>query len=66
MEKGKNISLRDSYIEIQGDEKEVAQNIDDISNGIIKMVISTKSLPKTPVRFTKKNLKKYLKETYSF
>ena len=33
MEKDKYISLGDSYIEIEGDEKEVAHFIDDILNG---------------------------------
>ena len=59
METNKYISLGDSYIDI-GDEREVAQYIDDISNGKIKVVLSTKPLPKTPVKITK-NLKKYLK-----
>ena len=30
------------------------------------MELSTKSLPKTPVKLTKKNLNKYLKETKLF
>ena len=57
MEKDKYISLGDSYIEIQGDEKEVARFNDDILNGNIKFELSTKSLPKTPVNITKKYLK---------
>ena len=61
MEADKFISLRDSFIEIQGDEKEVTQYIDDISNGKIVMVLSKKSLPKTPVKLTKRNIKIYLK-----
>ena len=64
MENDKYISLRDNYIEIQGDEKEVAKYIDDISNGKILMVLSTKSLSKTHVKLTKKNLKKYLEKAY--
>ena len=61
MENDKYISLRDSYLEIQEDEKEVAVYIDDVSNGKIMMVLSTKPLPRTPVKLTKKNLKKFLK-----
>ena len=61
METDKYISLGDRYIDIEGDEREVAQYIDDISNGKIKVVLSTKPLPKTPVKITTKNLKKYLK-----
>ena len=49
METDKNISLGDSYIDIEGGEKEVAQFIDDILNGKIKMELSTESLPKIPV-----------------
>ena len=58
MEKDEYFSLGDSYIEIQGDEKQVAQFIDDILNGKIKFELSTKFLPETPVKLTKKNLKK--------
>ena len=58
MEKDKYISLGDSYIEIQADEEQVAQFKDDILNGKIKIETSTKSLPKTLVKLTKKNLKK--------
>ena len=61
MEKDKFISLADSYIEIEGDEKEVTQFIDDILDEKIKIVITTKSLSKTPVKLTKSNLKEYLK-----
>ena len=61
MEKDKYFSLGDSYIEIQGHEKQVAQFNDDILNGKIKFELSTKSSPKTPVKLTKKNLKKSLK-----
>ena len=61
MRKDKFICLGESYIEIDGDEKKVAQLIDDILKGKIKMETSTKSLTKTPVKLTKKNLKKYLK-----
>ena len=49
MEKDKYISLGDSYLEVQGDEKQVGQFEDDILNGKIKFELSTKSLPKTPV-----------------
>ena len=63
MENDKCISLSDSHIKIEGDEKEVALFTDDILDGKIKMEISTKSLPKTPVNLTKKNLRKYLKFT---
>ena len=54
MENDKYISLLDSYIETNGDGKEVAKSIDNISNGKIKIVISTKSLPKTPVNQRKR------------
>ena len=60
MEKDKYISLDDCNIEIQGDEKQVAQLNDDNLNGKIKFELSTKPLPKTPVKLTRKNLKKYL------
>ena len=50
------ISVGDSFIEIQGDEKQVAQFNDDILNGKIKFELS-----KTPVKLTKKNFEKYLK-----
>ena len=59
METEKYISLGDRYIEIEGGEKKITQFIDDILNGKIKTEISTKPLPKTPVKVTKKNLKKY-------
>ena len=58
MEKDNYISLSDSYIQIEGDEKEVIQFIDDILNGKIEMVKSTKLQTKTPVKLTKTNLKK--------
>ena len=60
MEQDKYISLRDSYIEIEGSEKEVAHFRDDISKGKRMMELCTKPLPKTPVELTKKNLKKFL------
>ena len=66
METDKYISLGDSYIDTEGSEEEVAQFMDDILNGKIKMEMSTESLPQTPVKLTKKNLKKYLKQTCSF
>ena len=53
----KYISLGDSYIEIEGDEKKVTQFIDGVLNGKKKMEISTEPLPKTPVKITKKNVK---------
>ena len=46
MEKDKNISIGDSYIEIQGDEKQVAQFIDDILSGKTKFELSTNHYPK--------------------
>ena len=61
MENDKLISLRDSYIEIEGVEKEVTQFIDDILDGKIKMVKFTKPTPKTPVKLTKKYLKRIFK-----
>ena len=61
MANDKNSSLADNYIEVPGDEKVVAQNIDDILDGKRKMVITTRSLPKTPVKLMKKNLKKNFK-----
>ena len=51
MERDKYISLGDSYIEIQGDEKQVAQFNGDILNG------KKFELSKTPVKLTKKNIK---------
>ena len=57
----KYISLADSSIDIEGGPKEVTQFIDVILEGKIKMVITTRSLPKTPVELTKKNLKKTFK-----
>ena len=61
METAKFISLSDSYIDVEGGEKKVAQYIADISNGKLMMVLSTKSIPKNPVKLTKKTLEKYLK-----
>ena len=60
MEQDENISLKNCYNEFTGDDNAVAQFIDDISKGNIQMEIHTKSLPKTPVKLTKKNLTKYL------
>ena len=59
METDKCNSSCDSYTEIQGNEKEVAKFTDDILDGKLKMVISTKPVPKTPVKLTKKNLKTF-------
>ena len=65
MEKDINIDLRDSYIEIQGDEKQITQIEEDTLKGKITFKLITKPLPiplpKPPVKLTKKNLKKYLK-----
>ena len=61
METDKYISLGDSYIEKEVDEKEVTHFIDAILNGKIKTEISTKPLPETSVKIAKKNLKKKLK-----
>ena len=55
MEQDKNIDSRDSYIEIQGDEKQLAQ---------FEIITKPISLLKPPVKLTKKNLKKYLKEHF--
>ena len=55
----KYISLGDRYINIVGDAKEVTRFIDDALDGKMKMTLITKTLPKTPVKLTKKNLKKY-------
>ena len=48
MENDKYFSLGDSYIDIN--EKEVVEFIDDILDGKLKTEITTKSLPKTPVK----------------
>ena len=61
MEKVKNVSLGDSYLEKQGEEKQVSQFEDDTLNGKIKFELCRKSLPKTPLKLSKKNLKKVLK-----
>ena len=64
MEKDIYIDLRDSYIEIQGDEKQIAQFEEDMLKGEITFELITKPLPlliKPPVKLTKKNLKKHLK-----
>ena len=63
METDTYIFLGDSYIEIEGAEKEVAKFTDDALNAKKKMVFSAKSLLQTPVKLTKKNLKKYLNKT---
>ena len=42
-------------------EKKVTQFLDDFLDGKIRMDLSTKSIPKTPVKITKINLKSYLK-----
>ena len=61
MEQDKFTFLSDSYIEIEGSEKEIAQFINSISKGKIMTELSRKPLPETPVKFTKRNLEKYLK-----
>ena len=50
----KNFFLGDSYKNIK--EIQDIQYIDEILDGKIKMGITTKSLPKSPVKLTKKNL----------
>ena len=57
MEKDTYIDLRDSYIETQGDEKQIAQFEEDMLKGKITFEITTKP----PVKLTKINLKEYLK-----
>ena len=57
MEKDIYIDLRDSYIEIQGDEKQIAQFEEDMLKGKITFQITTKP----PVKLTKKNVIKFLK-----
>ena len=63
MEKDKYFDLCDSYIEKQGDEKQIAQFEEDMLNGKITLELITKQLPlpKPPVKLTKKNLRKCLK-----
>ena len=56
---GNKINSSDIYIEIQGDQTEVIQFIDAILSGKLQTEISTKRLLKTPVKLTKKNLRKY-------
>ena len=64
MEQDKYISSGDTYIEIEGVEKDVSHFKDNISNRKIMFKMSTKSLPKAPVKLTKNNLKKFLKYQY--
>ena len=61
MEDHKYISLRDSYVDVEGDAKEVTQFSKDILIGKINIILSTKSLLKTPVKLTKRNFKKVSK-----
>ena len=61
MEKDIGIDLCDSYIEIQGDGKQIAHFEEDMLKSEITFELITKSLPKPPVKLTKKNLKKFLK-----
>ena len=58
MEQDKFISLCDSCIEIQGNEKDVTQYIDDYLDGKIRVILTTKPLLQTPVKLTKNILKK--------
>ena len=58
MEHDKYISLGDSYIEIQSNEKELLQFIDEISKGKIILVLSTKSLPEITVKVNEKESEK--------
>ena len=57
METDKYISLVESYLEIEGDEKGVTQFIDEILNEKIKTKLSPKPLPETPVKLTENDLK---------
>ena len=57
MENDKYFSLGDSYIGIEGVEKEVTQFIDDTLDRKTMMQLTTKSLTKAPVKLTKTNLK---------
>ena len=66
MEQDKYFSLADTYKETEGVETNVSQFRDDILNGKRKMELPTESSPKTPVKQTKKNLKNYLKHSFSF
>ena len=63
MEQDKYIHLRDSYIEIQGDENQIAQFEEDMLREKITFELIKKPLPlpKPPVNLLKKNLKKFLK-----
>ena len=61
MKTDKRNSLSDSYIDKECCEKEVAHFINGNFYGKINMEMSTKSLPKFPVKLTKKNLRKYRK-----
>ena len=51
--------LGDSFIDIEGNEKEVLQFLDDISQGKINLVLSTKSIPEITVQIKGKNLKNF-------
>ena len=66
MEENKQPPLHHGFIEIQGSESDIIQFTDVSSNGKIKMEKHTKSLPKTLVKLTEKNLKKYSTWHYSF
>ena len=50
--------MGDSYIEIEGIEKDVSQFQVVILNGKILIDLSTKSLPKTPVKKNRKETEK--------
>ena len=67
MEKDKYSSLGDSYIEIEGDEKEVSQFINATLNGETKMELSTKTITQNSCKINKKESeKKFEKKTFSF
>ena len=59
MENDKNISSGDNFKNIVGDAKQVTQFIDDGLDRKIKMLLNTKAAPKTPVKLTKKDSKKF-------
>ena len=59
------VHLRDSYTEIQGAGKQIAQFEEDLVKGKLTFKLPTKPLPlplpKPPVKLTKNNLKKHSK-----
>ena len=58
METDKYISLGESYLEKEGNEKGVIQLIDEVLNEKIKMKISTKPLPKNSCKINEKESEK--------